>query len=643
MSTPHNENLSGKPTLGRYTILREVARSNDIVYEAIDPTINRRIALKELNIAPTLSGQARRERIERFFREGRAAGAMNHPNIVTIFEIGEDNGRFFIAMEFLEGQSLRDRIQTVGPFPLAEAVATTAALCDALSYAHAAGVVHRDIKPDNVHILPGGTVKLTDFGIARILGEDSLTMAGQVFGTPSYMSPEQVTGNPMDGRTDQFSLAVLLYEMLTGHKPFTGDTVVTITYRIIHEPMPAPAGVPYEVAQVMENAMAKSADARYPNVTEFKNALIAAAQYARTGPPGGTVAPMPGVGLSSPPTRSGMPYGAAVDPLAPPLPAGMSPSANQQTLMYGDKTMAQPMRRATDRPTGPTGPTGPTYPPNNPHVTDGNRTGGQQPRNNYGAIAVASVVLLAVVGGAGFALRGAFSNIQASQSRESLIKITNDGVALYDKKEFEKAAALFKKVREAGDAADLETRLKAAANETTCYRTLGQRAQDAGDLANAEMWFAKALEVSPLDTNAQTELNGVQKRRGTLPTGTAPVATMPNGGKTDSTGPLAGVLNPSPGAPTPAGGGGDTPAPPSPPPGVLPGTQTASDFEAANRKAEAEAQALLDKGDAAFNVQQRSEAVSLWRQAVAAGPGSRAAITAQDRINRFGTEDPGTL
>ena len=121
MSTPRNENLSGKPTLGRYTILREVARSNDIVYEAVDPTINRRIALKELNIAPTLSGQARRDRIERFFREGRAAGAMNHPNIVTIFEIGEDNGRFFIAMEFLEGQSLRDRLQTVGPLPLAEA------------------------------------------------------------------------------------------------------------------------------------------------------------------------------------------------------------------------------------------------------------------------------------------------------------------------------------------------------------------------------------------------------------------------------------------------------------------------------------------------------------------------------------------
>lgn len=633
MSTPRNENLSGKPTLGRYTILREVARSNDIVYEAIDPTINRRIALKELNIAPTLSGQARRERIERFFREGRAAGAMNHPNIVTIFEIGEDNGRFFIAMEFLEGQSLRDRLQTAGPMPLAEAVAVTAALCDALSYAHAGGVVHRDIKPDNVHILPGGIVKLTDFGIARILGEDSLTMAGQVFGTPSYMSPEQVTGNPMDGRTDQFSLAVLLYEMLTGRKPFTGDTVVTITYRIIHEPMPAPAGVPFEVAQVMEHAMAKSPELRYGSVIEFKNALVAAAESSRFG--GAHVPATAPTNMGRPmPTRSGAVYGAAVDPLAPQLPAGMGPGTNEATVMYGNATQSHPMRRATDRPT--TGAPSPTYPPNTPYATGDNRSGAQ-PRNNFGAIAVAAIVLLAAVGGVGFALNSAFSKMKAGQSQESLIKITNDGVELFKKKEYEKAAALFKKVRDAGDAADSATRLSAAANETTCYRTLGQRAQDAGDLASAEMWFTKALEVSPLDPNAKIELAGVQKRRGSLPIGGTPGTAAPKAPGVDASNPLAGLLQPSPTAPTSGGGGGTTLASPSPA-GVLPGSQSGNDFAAANRKAEAEAQVLLDKGDAAFSAGQRNEAISFWRQAVATGPGSSAATKAQDRINRFGTD-----
>ncbi|MBC7806873.1 MAG: serine/threonine protein kinase, partial [Akkermansiaceae bacterium] len=559
--------------------------------------------------------------------------------IVTIFEIGEDNGRFFIAMEFLEGQSLRDRLQTVGPLPLAEAIATTAALCDALSYAHAGGVVHRDIKPDNVHILPGGTVKLTDFGIARILGEDSLTMAGQVFGTPSYMSPEQVTGSPMDGRTDQFSLAVLLYEMLTGRKPFTGDTVVTITYRIIHEPMPAPAGVPFEVAQVMENAMAKSPESRYNSVIEFKTALIAAAQYARTGIHGNSAAPMNG-GLSAS-ARTAGPYGLAADPLTPSLPRGMTPSGSQQTVMYGNTTQAHPMRRATDGQPGgqPTNP--PTYPPNNPYSTNGNRAGSNS-RSNFGAIAVASVVLLAVVGGAGLALRGAFSTLPAGQSRESLVKITNDGVKLFEQKEYEKAAALFKKVRDAGDVADSATRVSAATNETVCYRTLGQKAQDANDLASAEMWFTKALEVSPLDPNAKVELVGVQKRRGTIPTTNAPVAASSPGANIDPSNPLAGVLKPSPPAP---GTGPGTPQPVSSvPSGVLPGTQTANDFAAANRKAEAEAQALLEKGDAAFQTQQRSEAISLWRQAVAAGPGSRAATTAQDRINRFGSDDsPGTL
>ena len=216
---------------------------------------------------------------------------MNHPNIVTIFEVGEDAGRFFIAMEFLEGQSLRDRLRTGGALPLAEAVASTVALCSALTYAHERGVVHRDIKPDNVHIVPGSggsnIVKLTDFGIARIIAEDSLTIAGQVFGTPSYMSPEQVTGNPLDGRTDQFSLGVLLYEMLAGRKPFTGDTVVTITYRILHDPVPPIAGVPHEILAVIERAMAKNAASRFASVGDFGNALSAAMAQLQAGTHGG--------------------------------------------------------------------------------------------------------------------------------------------------------------------------------------------------------------------------------------------------------------------------------------------------------------------------------------------------------------------
>ncbi len=626
MTTPRNENLSGKPTLGRYTILREVARSNDIVYEAVDPTINRRLAVKELNIAPTLQGQARRERIERFFREGRAAGAMNHPNIVTIFEIGEDAGRFFIAMEFLEGQSLRDRLHTVGPMPIAEAIATTAALADALAYAHERGVIHRDIKPDNVHILPGGQVKLTDFGIARILGEDSLTMAGQVFGTPSYMSPEQVTGNPLDGRTDQFSLGVLLYEMVTGRKPFTGDTVVTITYRIIHEPMPVPAGVPHEVAQVIERSLSKSAQSRYATMQDFKNALLAASDHSHTGGHAAQVYNVPPGRAAT--NRSGMPAALAFDPLAPQLPPGMTPAANEPTILYGTRTQVNPMGGQTGGQSGDG-----TYPPN---PTSPSLYPSQTPKNNLGAIAIATIILLAVVGGAGFALRGAFTNMQAGQTRGQLVKITNDGVALFKKKEYEVAAADFKKVRDAGSVADADTRAKAATNETICYRMLGQKAQEAEDLPTAEMWFLKALEVSPLDASAKTELLGVQKRRGTAGAGSAPVAVTPTGEKIDASNPLAKVLIPSPG-PSVVGAGNPAPSPVAL--DTQPGAQKTGDFTAANRAAAAKAQETLNRADAAFQSGRRADAVGLWHDAITAGPGSPAALTAQERLNNFGPPD----
>ena len=188
---------SGQPRLGQYLLVREIARSNDIVWEGRDPRMNRHVAVKELALPHNLAGQARRDRIERFYREARAAGAMNHPNIVTIHEVGEDRGRYFIAMEYLEGGTLRERLSIGGPLPLSEALSITNELCGALQYAHERSVVHRDIKPDNIHILPGGQVKLTDFGIARITTEEQLTVAGQIFGTPSYMAPEQVLGRPV--------------------------------------------------------------------------------------------------------------------------------------------------------------------------------------------------------------------------------------------------------------------------------------------------------------------------------------------------------------------------------------------------------------------------------------------------------------
>lgn len=253
--------------------MREIARSNDIVYEALDASINRRVALKELLVPPNLTGQQKRERVERFYREARAAGSLAHPNIVTIYEVGEDQGRHFIAMEFLEGQTLRDVVEIEGKLSVERAVEIASGVCDGLSYAHSKGVIHRDIKPDNIQILPSGRIKITDFGIARLMEEPSLTAEGQVFGTPSYMSPEQVAGKPLDARTDIFSLGIVLFEMLTGRKPFTGDSVVTITYNIMNQDVTVPPTVPPYVEQAIRKSLSKQPYLRYQSAAEMAVAL----------------------------------------------------------------------------------------------------------------------------------------------------------------------------------------------------------------------------------------------------------------------------------------------------------------------------------------------------------------------------------
>lgn len=307
--------------LGRYRIVREIARSNDIVYEAQDPQMNRRVAVKELLLAPDLMGAGRVERIERFYREARAAGQLTHPNIVTIHEVGEESGHYFIAMEYLEGQTLRERLSVGGPLPLPEAIKIAVALCDALDYAHRSGIVHRDIKPDNVHLLPGGIVKLTDFGIARILSESSLTVAGQVFGTPSYMAPEQIKGQAVDARTDLFALGILLWEMVVGRKPFVGDSVITITHNIITQPTPSAPGATPALEMVLQRATAKESGDRFQTAAAFREALVAVAG-SRTG-------------VFAAANRTGAFVGLSAPPAVPPL---SSTDFGGATVQYGSAT-----------------------------------------------------------------------------------------------------------------------------------------------------------------------------------------------------------------------------------------------------------------------------------------------------------------
>ncbi len=267
--------MSASPptTLGKYQIIREIARSNDIVYEAYDPLMNRRVAIKELAMPGGSSSQQKEERVRRFEREVKAAGSLAHPNIVTIYEVGEDAGRHFMAMEYLDGHTLRNELDTHGFLAQSRAVDIAHEVLQALDFAHSRGVIHRDIKPENIQLLEDGRVKITDFGIARLTFEPNLTIDGQVFGTPSYMSPEQVVGKDIDARSDIFSMGIVLYEMVSGQKPFSGDSVVSITYAIMNRDPDQPAQANYAMWQVLMRALDKSPALRFSTAKEMSSAL----------------------------------------------------------------------------------------------------------------------------------------------------------------------------------------------------------------------------------------------------------------------------------------------------------------------------------------------------------------------------------
>lgn len=265
--------MSTTPTaIGKYQIIREIARSNDIVYEAYDPLMDRRVALKELAIPNGSTPQQVQDRIERFEREARAAGRLAHPHIMTVYDVGSADNRHYMAMEYLDGHNLRNELDTKGLVEHAEALEIIKAVLDGLSHAHENGVVHRDIKPDNIQLTSSGT-KITDFGIARLTFQPNLTIDGQVFGTPSYMSPEQIRGGEIDARSDVFSAGVVLYEMLSGQKPFQGDSVIAITHAILNQEPTSPTGVAYPLWQVIQRAIDKSPGLRYSSANEMKLAI----------------------------------------------------------------------------------------------------------------------------------------------------------------------------------------------------------------------------------------------------------------------------------------------------------------------------------------------------------------------------------
>ncbi|HKR29239.1 MAG TPA: serine/threonine-protein kinase [Terriglobales bacterium] len=256
--------------IGRYQVVGELGRgAMGVVYRAVDPNIGRTVALKTMRL--DIEGIQHHEMLQRFRNEARAAGLMNHPNIVTIHDADEYGGLFYIAMEYLEGETLQSLMMRKQIFSAEEIIALAKQVAAGLDYAHGMKVVHRDIKPANIMITSQSVAKIMDFGISKSIG--TMTRTGQVLGTPYYMSPEQVMGRELDGRADLFSFGVVLYEMATGERPFTGENVTTIIYKIVNEsPVPAcqlQVGVHPGLSNAIAHCLAKKPEERYQSGAEL--------------------------------------------------------------------------------------------------------------------------------------------------------------------------------------------------------------------------------------------------------------------------------------------------------------------------------------------------------------------------------------
>ncbi|MBF0610757.1 MAG: protein kinase [Magnetococcales bacterium] len=273
--------MSDLEKLGKYQIRRVLGKgAMGVVYEGFDPGIERVVAIKTIHKA-LLEGEGGAELLARFKREAQAAGRLMHPNIVAIYEYGEDQGIPFIAMEFIKGKELKDLIKDKARFTTQQVTEVMTQILDAMQYVHSNGVVHRDMKPANIVILENGQVKVADFGIARV-ESSTMTQMGAVMGTPSYMSPEQFMGQRVDARADLFSIGVILYELLTGEKPFPGQAVATIMQKVLNAPVEPPTSFNFDIPDsfnaLVRKALAKRPSERFQSAKEFADALKLAAQ-----------------------------------------------------------------------------------------------------------------------------------------------------------------------------------------------------------------------------------------------------------------------------------------------------------------------------------------------------------------------------
>ncbi|MGD1146714.1 MAG: protein kinase [Thermoanaerobaculaceae bacterium] len=296
--------------VGRYTVLGELGRgAMGVVFRALDPALDRQVAVKVIASRGGETAAAKAELEARFLREARVAARISHPNVVTVFDAGREGDSLYLVMELVSGESLGGRLVR-SEFPSApEALEMAARVADALAAAHALGVVHRDIKPGNVMVTRSGGIKVADFGVAKAVGEETnLTRTGTVVGSPTYMAPEQVRGETLDGRSDLFSLGVVLYELLMHRRPFPAETVTTLIYQILHEdPLADPAvstALGENVAAFLRWCLEKTPEKRIPDAASFAAGARTVAASLGSGDP---VTTAPTAAISAGPMRTWRP------------------------------------------------------------------------------------------------------------------------------------------------------------------------------------------------------------------------------------------------------------------------------------------------------------------------------------------------
>ena len=478
-------------TLGQYQIIREIARSNDVVYEAYDPLMNRRVAIKELAMPQGASSQQQEERISRFKREAQAAGTLNHPNIMTVFSFAEDNGRTFMAMEYLDGGTLRSEIDTHGSIPVDRAVEIIVQVLEGLSHAHSKGVIHRDIKPDNIQLLSNGTIKITDFGIARLTFQPNLTMDGQVFGTPSYMSPEQVVGRDIDARSDLFSVGVVLYEMLAGQKPFSGDSVVTITYAIMNAEPPHPSQVNYAMWQVLSRALEKSPQMRYASAEDMIKAVRDAVRSANSGAMGAQPTATTGYGAAAYMAQPQMPSVApppvyAYNPYQP--QAYQQPPQQQQYLTTPYGVIPQQYQAGPSMPPPAAIPIYYPPPPRQPLMKP--ETLAFLKRVAMAFMIIGTLFILLIVGISAIS-RAITNEATSGKDKAMTAQIANFPKNMPIPERLDKYREILAKVSDAGTEAEIRHQMAAL------YEIQGREALVRADMKTAEYAFNQGADVDP--------------------------------------------------------------------------------------------------------------------------------------------------